>query len=206
MAAPATLGLAEHSGWAVLVALGGTPLQPVLLTRRRIELVHTRPARLPVQPFHASASLPADEAADLVGRVRRAARRNARRELARARDELAARGHPVAGAAVAIHERDDRLPPLDRVLRSHPLLHAAEGELYRDCLAHAASGLGLAVTRYLPGGLTGRAAAAVGTTPEALQAHLRLLGRAVGPPWQKDQRVAATAAWLAMAAPAGLRA
>jgi hypothetical protein len=43
------------------------------------------------------------------------------------------------------------------------------------------------------------AASRVGTSDASLRAQLTGLGRALGPPWQRDQKEAAAAAWLALA-------
>jgi len=85
------------------------------------------------------------------------------------------------------------------ILVSHPLVHAAEGQLFRGALAGAAELCGLPVTRFVWQDLYEQAAARIGTSDESLRAQLTGLGRALGPPWQRDQKEAAAAAWLALA-------
>ena len=127
------LGFRPHSGWAVGVVVG---LGPVVLGRHRLELPG------PTQPYHDAVGLPLAEAEELVAQATTAAYERAAAALA----ELAA-GHQVVGAAIVAGAgtvRED--VPLARVLAAHAMLHAAEGELYRDALADAADALGLPVT------------------------------------------------------------
>ena len=48
----ATLGWRAHSGWAVVVAVGGLPADPIILSREHVELLD---GSLPRQPYHAAA-------------------------------------------------------------------------------------------------------------------------------------------------------
>jgi hypothetical protein len=52
--------------------------------------------------------------------------------------------------ACAIFGQPRPLPPLDRILTSHPLLHAAEGQLSREALAAAAEFQDLTVQHVQP--------------------------------------------------------
>ncbi len=55
------------------------------------------------------------------------------------------------------------------------------------------------MTRFVQQELYEEAAVNIGTSDASLQAQLTGLGRALGPPWQRDQKEAAAAAWLALA-------
>jgi hypothetical protein len=73
---------------------------------------------------------------------------------------------------------------LERILRAHALLHAAEGDLYEEALTEGALRAGLPVQRVTP-------------TSISLEPKLDAAGRALGPPWQKDHKLAASAAlWV----------
>jgi hypothetical protein len=85
------------------------------------------------------------------------------------------------------------------ILASHPLVHTAEGRLFREAIAGAAEQRSLPVTRFVQQDLYEQAAAQIGMSDESLRAQLTGLGRALGPPWQRDQKEAAAAAWLALA-------
>src|SRR5262249_10643920 len=131
-------------------------------------------------------------------KVERAARRAAEWQLQRTIEELESAGYQVVAGGIATGPR--RLgSDLAEILASHPLVHSAEGQLYREALAAAAELRVLPVTRFLQQDLYEQAADQIGLSDESLRAQLTGLGRALGPPWQKDQREAAAAAWLALA-------
>jgi hypothetical protein len=180
------VGFRDHSGWAVVVAAGFDGDAPVVLDRRRVELC---PEALPRQPYHAAVDLPLDEAAALIARVDVAARAAAAAALAEVTAALDSDGHEVVGVAVAAGTT--RLPDdLGRTLGSHPLLHAGEGELYREAIAEAASGRGLPVIRFVQRQLWDGAA--------TRRASIGALGKALGPPWTADQKDATGAALLVL--------
>jgi hypothetical protein len=190
----AGVGFREHTGWAAMVALGGGVTAPVVLARSRYELCDDD---LPRAVYHAARQLDPENAEKLVAQVGQTARTEAAWQLRRTVAELEAAGYDVVGAAVAAPRQvpDD----LSEILGSHPLVHTAEGQLFRDALADATEQLGLPLTRFVQQELYEEAAGHVGTTDASLQAQLTGLGRALGPPWQKDQKEAAAAAWLALA-------
>jgi hypothetical protein len=191
----AGVGFREHTGWAAMVAVGGDGRAPVVLARSRFELCDQD---LPRAVYHAARELDLAGAKRLVRKVELAARRSAEWQLQRAVDDLEAGGYRVVGTAVAAAPR--RLPSdLSEILASHPLVHAAEGRLFREAIAGAAELRGLPVTRFVQQDLYEQAATKIGTSDESLRAQLTGLGRALGPPWQQDQKEAAAAAWLALA-------
>ncbi len=190
----AGVGFREHTGWAAMVALGGGVTAPVVLARNRYELSE---GDLPRAVYHAARQLDLENAGRLVRQVELVARTAAERQLRRTVAELEAGGYEVVGTAVAAPRE---LPaPLPEILGSHPLVHTAEGQLYRDALAEATELLGLPLTRFVQHELYEEAAVNIGTSDASLQAQLTGLGRALGPPWQRDQKEAAAAAWLALA-------
>ncbi len=190
----AGVGFREHTGWAAMVALGGGVTAPVVLARNRYELSE---GDLPRAVYHAARQLDLENAGRLVREVEVVARTAAERQLRQTVAELESGGYKVVGTAVAAPRE---LPAdLPEILGSHPLVHTAEGQLYRDALAEATELLGLPVTRFVQQELYEEAAVNIGTSDASLQAQLTGLGRALGPPWQRDQKEAAAAAWLALA-------
>ena len=92
-----------------------------------------------------------------------------------------------------------RIPDsVDAILASHAAIHAAEGELYRDAIAHACDRLSLPLLRIKQKEVFSAAGAALGKTPAQIQSILRAIGRDCGPPWAEDQKLAALAAWVAL--------
>ena len=170
----ATMGWRAHSGWAVLVVAAGSPEAPVVLSRARVELLD---GGLPRQPYHAAAEsgMALADAARLIARVERAALKAAGAAMRDAQQRYGASAVAVVGGGRSLPTE------LARVLASHPLLHAAEGALYEEAVAEAARADGLAV-RFVP------------PRELAVSAAVEGLGRTIGPPWQKDHKLAAAAA------------
>jgi hypothetical protein len=191
----AAVGFREHTGWAAMVAVGGSERAPVVVARHRFELCGES---LPRAVYHVARDLDLAGAERLVRKVEAGARQAAEWQLQRVVAELKAGGYRVVGAGVA---SDARMLPTDilEILASHPLVHAAEGQLFREALAGAAEQRGVPVTRFVQQDLYEQAAARIGMTDESLRAQLTGLGRALGPPWQRDQKEAAAAAWLSLA-------
>jgi len=175
------LGWRSHSGWAVLVAVRGPSAFPQVLVRRRIELVDDS---LPRQPYHAIAeeglSLRAGEA--LIERVEKMARAAAVASTESVRDECGVDAVGVVGRVRAVPDE------LEKILASHALLHAAEGDLYARALIDAATHVGLHALVLDPASIEIPATVADG-------------GKALGPPWQKDHKLAASVALAALERP-----
>ncbi|MQA15400.1 MAG: hypothetical protein GEV09_14880 [Pseudonocardiaceae bacterium] len=180
----AALGITPRSSSAVLVAVCGPPEAPRLLDRRRIELAGND---LPAQAYHAAASLDQAEAMALIERWAHAALDAATHGIGEAL-AAAATGRQVAGVGIVAEVRN--VPPLATVLRSHPLLHVAEGQLSREAFAEAAASVGLSVHYLAPKGPQdpAHAESAAG------------MGRDAGPPWRKEHKLATVAAFAALCA------
>jgi hypothetical protein len=171
------LGVVPRSSTALVVALTAPP-DVRLLARTRVDLVGDD---LPAQAYHAGAGLPLPQAERILQRWTDEATASVRACIAElARDSGAV---AVGIAAVVRH-----VPALDVVLRSHPLLHLAEGQLSREVIAEAAAQVGLPVHYLDPKGLH---------DPSAVERTVTL-GRAAGPPWRKEHRMAALAALRAL--------
>jgi len=194
--AGAAIGLRVHSGWAALIALTGPLAAPEVVERRRVELVdQASPGG--AQPYHAARALEPQAAERLLAQSRNASLRLARQALAATGEELRRRGQ--AAVACGLLQSSARpLPELAAVLASHALVHTAEGELFRDVLAAAGADLGLALIRVKEREVLERCGAALGLAAGDLHRRLDELGRALGPPWRQDEKLATLAAWLAL--------
>ena len=118
----AIVGVADHSGWAVLVTVAD---DGTFLDRRRIELVD---AGLPMLPHHHECQgLPIEQALELVERVRTSAERHAKSSL----DALAA-AVPRKIRGVAVRE----CPPLPETvaerIRNYRAQCVADGVMSPD--------------------------------------------------------------------------
>ncbi len=113
--------------------------------------------------------------------------------------ELEGRGHRVVGSAVLL-AAGRPLPPLAKILGSHPLLHTAEGQFFRNAVIQACQRLKLAVVETRERELEAQAKIAFGPTASQVQRRIATLGSSIGPPWTKDHKAAALAALIALAA------
>jgi len=188
------MGWKAHSGWAALVALGEAESGPQVIDRRRVELVEEEWAK---QPYHAAEKLAPEDAHKMVARGIEAARRIAVREMRAVVQREAGRGHTIAACAVLV---GSPMPDwsTDQILAVHFRMHKAEGVLFRDALARAAQACGLQTLTIPEKQLLQTAGAALSMSPASLSSKLTALGASIGPPWAKDQKDAALAAFMAL--------
>jgi len=92
--------------------------------------------------------------------------------------------------------------PLESILASHALAHAAEGRLYQEALLDGAQASGLDPIAVARASIWDEACWSLGVSVEELKRRIGDLRREVGAPWAEDQKLAALAALLALAAPA----
>jgi len=191
----AALGVRSHSGWATLVAVAGPPAEPVLVGRQRIELTGDGH---PKQPYHEAEPLKLKEADALIRLCNQASRGLAVRAFRGTIGSLRRDGHEVVGCGLLLAS-GRALPGLAEVLASHALIHAAEGEMYRDVLRRAGEHLSLRVTGVRERDVLARAAEATGRPASELQRRVAEMGRALGPPWRQDEKLATLVAWTVLA-------
>ncbi|PYQ17225.1 MAG: hypothetical protein DMF80_01975 [Acidobacteria bacterium] len=179
-----------------LAAASASP-DPHVVLRRRLELAD--PA-IPgsKQPYHEAEDRKPKEAARIVGRCIDSSRALAREALGGALDELRARQHDVAGCGLLLSSGRPLPADLHAILASHALIHAAEGEMFRDVLVRAGEQFSLPVTGVRERDVLARAAEATGLTTAALQRRVAEMGRALGPPWRQDEKLATLAAWVVL--------
>jgi hypothetical protein len=137
--------------------------------------VHTRTS----QPYHEAGELPLAAAQQLIDKAQADATKLATKELRALVADLKKRDLTVVAAGVVYH--DYRLPSsLAATLRNHTACHAGEGQLTRDALLGACEALGWPVTTVL--------------RSDGVDARTEGVGKLIGAPWQKDHKLAATAA------------
>ena len=120
--------------------------------------------------FHMAAEMKRAAAEKWIADARRKAVANARRALL----PLFAKNV----SACAIVAKDGKVGDLETVLASHPRIHTAEGCFYRDVLRDACT----IPVRVIP--------------PSSLDPSK--VGKLAAPPWGRDQKLAALAAWAVM--------
>jgi hypothetical protein len=188
------LGVSVHTGRASCVAAGGTIERPHVAARVDIELLGEGERFV----FHRAAQAPASEVEALVARARSEATANARRAFGRWLEDLRAAGHEVTRCAV-VAKKAAMPSSIQAIVAAHPRIHTAEGCFYRDVLCTSAAESGLRVEVIAPGDLESVAADVLGLATARQASLLSQAGRAVGPPWTRDQKAGALAAWVLLA-------
>jgi hypothetical protein len=185
------IGFLAHTGWTAAVALAGPVDSPRVAARRRLDLWEGADAHA----YHRAAEVDPGSARELIARAVELSHRKAADALQKLLAELGT----GAGGAVIVGKIGRVPPDVAAVLRSHPLVHAAEGELFRGALQAACAAAGVRAQIVPPRELAARTAAAVRLPLADLSRRIAELGRSVGSPWGRDQKDCAAAAWLALA-------
>ena len=175
----AAIGLVPHTGWAWLVRVAGSRSAPRVERRERVVVCEVLDGEL----YH----LAAERAHDRERFV--ATRRAAATEQARA----ALRGELGDVRTAIVLGKHAALAPVDRIVAAHPMIHGAEGELWRAIFAEACVAGGAAVTRAEAGTLRpllGRRHPAA-----AIEAFLADGKQTCGAPWSRELQDAALGAW-----------
>ena len=194
----AALGFRVHSGWAALVAVRLEKSAPVVLVRQRAHLVETFTYEFR-QPFHTAGKMPISQARDFIERVRDKAQRLAHRAIHGLQSDLQKQGMALKSCGLLLAS-GKALPNLEKIIASHALIHAADGELFREALLHASRRCGLQATAIKERELVEQAVQAFHLKPAELMRRVTALGGALGSPWSQDEKFATLAAWLALRA------
>jgi hypothetical protein len=189
----AALGFTVKSGWAATVLLIGSPAAPYLADSRRIDL--SDPA-IPEsrQPYHAGFGTARSSGAELkrlVSSVRRFGRRSVLSVV-----ETYATGHALTGAGLVVGSLNDP----SRITNQHIRIHALEGQLFREVVEQALFASGLPCSLWRERDLYGVASTALVETEPRIRNMVAALGHEIDGPWRAEQKAAAVAAWLVLAA------
>jgi hypothetical protein len=193
----AATGFRAHSGYAILVTVGGSVASPAVIQRRRIELVD-RAISGSAQPYHAAQPMKLEEAKAFLERCADTTRAMACNAVQAAVAELAGQGYQTAGSCI-LSSSARALPELAAILASHPLIHTAEGEFFREALRLACESCSLPVLAVKERELLSRCAAALRISSVEVERKASSLGKNIGPPWRRDEKLCAVASWLVLA-------
>jgi len=183
-----------HSGWGVLVAVTRDADGLEVLDRRRI-VVADPEAPGAIQPYHHAARLQLPESEKHLARCVATSTSLASVVLSEVIRELSERRYRVAGCAVLLASGRP-LPPLEKILAAHPLIHTAEGEFFRRSVSLACESLKIPVTAIRERDLEECARIAFGKAASRLQQNIATLGSTIGPPWTRDHKAAVFAGLL----------
>lgn len=190
----ATMGIRVHSGWGALVAISYNYGAIELLERRRVSITGSTDGGA-AQPYHAARNLPLAEAetflADAFTAAQAAAASGLRESIAALRNQK----YRVKGCAILM-AAGRTLPPLERILAAHPLLHTAEGQFFREAFAKACESHNIPVTKIKERELENILKEKFRRDAARIRKKVQLLGRTVGSPWTTEQKNATLAALL----------
>lgn len=188
----AAIGVRAHSGWGAVVAVSSDADGVEIVARSRVSVIHPK-MRGPFQPYHRAVSKKLTDAEKYLAQCAAECEAFALAALQQLLDELCATGHRVQGCAV-LTGSGRAMPPLEKILAAHPLLHAAEGIFFRDVFHSVFKKLNLQVTRIPERDLVQRFTGACGKNAPRIRRKIAAMGKLLGPPWTADQKLAALAA------------
>jgi hypothetical protein len=194
----AAIGFSPHSGWAALVVLGGRSAAPELLARSRVQLIEDHDPESK-QPYHAVEFLCVEEATGRLDGYMAVATRLAHDCIRAQTEQLKARGIVLRSAGI-IDSSSRKQVSLSSILASHALIHAADGDHFRNALFVAAEQCRLAVKRIPAKSLEVHAAKCLRRPLKPILETVDKLAQGKGPPWGADQKKAALLAWTLLAA------
>ena len=189
----AAIGFSPHSGWAATVVLGGTAAAPELLARSRVRLIDDGDPESK-QPYHAVEFLCVEDATGRLDGYMAVATRLAQDFIRAQSEELKERGIVVRSVGI-IESSSRKQVSLASILASHALIHAADGDHFRNALFVAAEQCRLGVCRIPARDLEDHAGKCLRLPINRILETVKNLGLGKGPPWGADQKKAALLAW-----------
>jgi hypothetical protein len=189
----AAFGFSAHSGWTAMIVLGSAAAGPRVLARSRVALIDDRDPEAK-QPYHAVEFACVEEAAGRLKGYLEVATAMAHAAIETQCAAVAQLGYAPKFAGI-VDSAGRRPSSLASILKSHALIHAAEGDHFRNALSAAAEGQGLAVRRIPARDLEDYAVKQLRLPLESMLDTVNSWGRQVGPPWGADQKKSALLAW-----------
>jgi hypothetical protein len=197
----AAIGIRMHSGWGALVAVSNEGGTLEIIDRQRVSLTASG-ARGGNQPYHFAKTLVAKnldvtEAEKFLVYRLAESKRLAVAAAGNLVDKLSAQYRAVGVGLLLASGRV--LPPLANILASHALIHAAEGEFFRNAFSKACESLDLPVTGFRERDLDESVRKIFGRAATRICQEVASVGRDLGPPWTKDYKVSTFAALMVLA-------
>jgi hypothetical protein len=181
------------SGWAVGVLLAGPVESPQTLGRRVIQLCDPGIPESK-QPYHAKmGTLQTDDAK--VERLRKVIVKAAQESVSELKKEFQSDDRAIHRANLVVGSDIDPA----KISNPHIRAHALEGRLFRTVLQDTLHSCGLNCSVIVERNAYKQAGEVLNKSEEQLKKALAQLGRALDGPWRADEKMAALAAWLALA-------
>jgi hypothetical protein len=192
---PAAIGLRVKSGRAIAIVLRGPAESPAVI--RREELLLTKPGKpKPWQPFHAVMNLPWKEALAATREPAREAGAAAARGLREIQKQVRDAGLDLQCAGIVDTGTQDPA----HIGSPHIRAHAAEGQFFRQATERGADACGLDRRTFAQKTIYETAAPEIGCSVAALKSRVAALGVSGIKPWRAEEKEAALAAWIVLAA------
>jgi hypothetical protein len=185
-----------HSGWGVLVAVSGASNTPEIIDRRTLVVIGEGMAG-GKQPYHHAERIGISKAEKFLAEYIAICDLRALKIIAKTTQDLTSRGYRISATGLILAS-GRALPPLEQILAAHPLIHTAEGELFRVAIRRACEALDIKVIGYRERELEACAKKTFGRAAETIANCLARAGKSIGTPWTADHKSAALAAHLAM--------
>jgi hypothetical protein len=190
------IGIRVHSGWGAVVAMCGDANTLEVIDRRRVEIIDPKAAGA-FQPYHFARDLELPAAQKHIAKAAATSSRLATGALRGLTDELRGRAYGVTAAVILLSSARP-LPELRMILASHPMIHTAEGEFFRQAFREACGGLKIPVTGIRERELNEKAKDVLGRHAALVKKKIANAGKSIGAPWTTDQKAAALAAALVL--------
>jgi hypothetical protein len=129
--------------------------------------------------------------------MQKEARRMALHAIRKLNADLQEQGYELARCGF-LRSSGRPVPRLAQILASHSLIHAADGELFREALLHAGARCGLETLTLKERELFDSAPRTLRVKSDDLTRRVAELGRPLGAPWSQDEKLASLVAWLAL--------
>jgi hypothetical protein len=181
-----------------MAVLGGSAAAPELLARSRVQLIDSQDPESK-QPYHAVEFLCVEEATGRLDGYMSVATRLAHDALRAQSQQLNERGIIVRSVGI-VDSSSRKLVSVPAILASHALIHAADGDHFRNALFVAAEQCRLSASRIPARMLEAHAGKQLRRPVGKILATVDKLGAGQGPPWGADQKKAALLAWTLLAA------
>jgi hypothetical protein len=180
-----------------MVAVSLEDAEPVILVRRKLQLVKTFSYTFR-QPYHTAEKMERADAVAFVRAVEKESRELALAGIRSLQKELQELAYSLRGGALLL-AAGRKLPAFEKILVSHALIHTADGELFREAIRTSCSDAKVALDEIPERELLTTASRRLRKRGDVLNRKLTALGKSLGPPWTQDEKLSALAAWLMLA-------
>jgi hypothetical protein len=191
---PAALGFRVKSGWAMAVLLSGPISSPSLLCCKSVLLSDPKEPGSK-QPYHVALELPEKESAVIVRKLRKIVGDAAKRSVEDLLTHAADGDYVVRGAGLVVGSLVDPASLHNEHIRAHGL----EGQLFRTVLEDAFRARAIPCAVLLEKTAYATAAGAVRKNPAEAKRIAADLGESHDGSWRAEEKLAAVAAWMALA-------